>query len=165
MGPHVCACTKSGSAIRTSVGGIVYQGQKSVKVGKRLVGGHVVSVGNPHFIVFEKTTQEWLATNGKQIESNELFPQRTNVEFVWWASVGKAIECLVYERGCGMTLACSSGAAAITGLLCNLGALQPLQKLAVRMCGGELVTWIDGDGRIVLQGEACPVFKGETTLS
>jgi diaminopimelate epimerase len=46
-----------------------------------------------------------------------------------------------------------------------LGALQPLQKLAVRMCGGELVTWIDGDGRIVLQGEACPVFKGETTLS
>ena len=160
VGDRLC---RMGSEIATTVGASLIHGQKSLTVTRKNLNGYVVTVGNPHFVIFEETTRDWLVSNGKKIESHKSFPNRTNVEFVW-KSQENTYEFLVYERGCGCTLACSSGAAAVTGLLGELGAISPMQKITIKMPGGSLVSWIDVDRNITLQAQACRIFTGQHLL-
>lgn len=146
-----------------TVGVITNEGTKTIKTAAGDFQGHVVQVGNPHFIVFDTITQEMLQLHGKLIESHESFPNRTNVEFVWDGGEGKGekiFNVMVYERGCGVTLACSSGAAAITGLLAEQGSIIKNQKIILHMLGGNVSAWVDNRGYIVLQAGAQQLFKG-----
>lgn len=83
---------------------------------------NAVSMGNPHCIIFTNENIRDLAkTYGPQIESHELFPEKTNVEFIKIKSRNE-IDLYVYERGCGITLACGTGACAsvVAAILNNL---------------------------------------------
>ena len=121
--------------------------------------GTVVSMGNPHFVIFTPDVASVdLAAEGPLLERHERFPDRTNVEF---AQVdGDVIRMRVWERGSGPTLACGTGAcatavAAIAAGLCD-------RQVTVRMDGGPLtIEWRADDGHVYMTGEAVKVFEGE----
>jgi len=69
------------------------------------------------------------------------------------------IRLRVYERGCGETSACGSGAvaAAAIGRLCHHLA----DQIQVSLPGGELIVdWPDTKGPIYLTGPATFVYEG-----
>lgn len=101
-----------------------------------------VSMGNPHCIIFIEDNTDLLElakTHGPKIENYPLFPEKTNVEFIKVISRNE-IDLRVYERGCGITLACGTGACAsvVAGILNNLTE----NKVKVNLLGGALtIEW------------------------
>ena len=107
---------------------------------------NTVSMGNPHCIIFVDSNENLLdlAKNiGPKIEKHEVFPQKTNVEFIKVLSRNE-IEMCVWERGCGITLACGTGACAsvVASILNNLTD----NKVKVNLPGGALT--IDWSGSL-----------------
>jgi diaminopimelate epimerase len=149
--------------VRTCVSTVVYEQPLEVPTENTTFRGHQIYVGNPHYVVFEKTDPSWLSAHGSAIEQHELFPHKTNVEFVWQEENDSRLvyRALVYERGCGMTLACSSGAAAITKALHHFGKIQHEEKILLLMQGGALECMISDDGEVSLIGTAHRVFSGK----
>ena len=137
-----------------------YIGKKIIQINNKKIIGHIVNVGNPHFIVFEKTNLEWLKKYGSKIETNKIFPNKTNVEFVW-QDKNNNFNAIVYERGCGITLACSSGATAIIWALFQLKKLKIKEKITLNMPGGQIESFINNNYAIVLQATANFVFEGK----
>jgi diaminopimelate epimerase len=116
-----------------------------------------VGMGNPHCVHFvEDIGAVDLAALGPKIEHDDLFPQRTNVEFASLLSPCR-IRLRVWERGTGITLACGSGACA-TAVAAHLrGLIGP--RVALEVDGGTLeVDWRD-DG-VWLTGPVARVFDG-----
>lgn len=96
-----------------------------------------VSMGNPHCIIFvEENPLEFAETYGPAIEKHEFFPEKTNTEFVKVLSRNE-VDMRVFERGCGITLACGTGACAtvVAGVLNNLTE----QKVKVNLLGGSVI--------------------------
>ena len=150
--------------IRTEVGPIKYFGAKEVNTSQGSFLGHEASAGNPHFVIFQQRSPEWLQQFGHEIESHPLFPHKTNVEFVS-QNIQRSIPTytlLVYERGCGLTLSCGSGAAATVGVLAELGEIQPGHVSCMEMMGGNLLVSITQKKTIVLEASATQVFSGKT---
>lgn len=92
-----------------------------ISVENRIFEGNAVSMGNPHFIIFIKDDEDLLELAkkyGPEIEIAAEFPEKTNVEFVRIRSY-KKLDLRVWERGCGITLACGTGACAavVAGIL------------------------------------------------
>ncbi|MFA7659359.1 MAG: diaminopimelate epimerase [Candidatus Gastranaerophilaceae bacterium] len=103
---------------------------------------NIISMGNPHCVIFTEGKEnllEMAKIYGPKIERHPLFPEKTNVEFVKIISRNE-IDLLVYERGCGITLACGTGACAsvVAGILNNLTD----NKVKVNLLGGALtIDW------------------------
>ncbi len=92
-----------------------------ISVNNMIFEGNAVSMGNPHFVIFvspEDDTLQLAKEYGSTIETSAEFPEKTNVEFIKIKSY-KKIELRVWERGCGITLACGTGACAsvVAGVL------------------------------------------------
>ncbi len=142
-----------------------YKEAAKIKTSQGEFFGHIVSVGNPHFVILKRCEASWLSAHGKEIESHEKFPRKTNVEFAWMDSregnSGKVYNLLVYERGCGITLACGSGVAATLWTLFCQGAVKINESIEFIMPGGNIVCYIDPDKNIVVQAEAENVFQGD----
>lgn len=133
-----------------------------VEVEHRLVQVYSVDVGNPHaVIVLEDSldiSQAPVDQIGKKISTHALFPQQTNVE---WVSVRNLsdIALRVYERGCGETLACGSGA--VAAVVAGRCFAKLAADVVVHLPGGELkVTWPEIGGPVYLTGPANFVFEG-----
>ena len=76
--------------------------------------GTFVSMGNPHFVIFVDNVDEIdVARYGKALEFDSLFPERCNIEFAQILDNGK-IRTRVWERGSGITMACGTGACALS---------------------------------------------------
>ena len=128
---------------------------------------NAVSMGNPHCVVFlpqdSNDDPKTLATDyGPDIEKHELFPQKTNVEFIKVISPNE-ITLDVWERGCGITLACGTGACAsvVAGIL--LGKLD--NNVLVHLPGGDLnINWAGSKENtnfpVIMTGDASYSFKG-----
>jgi diaminopimelate epimerase len=126
--------------------------------GRRLIFTSV-SMGNPHCSIFVEDFDriDWRAL-GAEIETHEIFPERTNVEFIRVVDRG-SIEVRFWERGCGETLASGTGAcaAALASMLNEFTG----RKVVVGTAAGELiVVWRD-DETVIQTGEASLVYKGE----
>jgi diaminopimelate epimerase len=119
-----------------------------------------VSMGNPHAVIFvEELLDDWVLGLGPSIERAEVFPRRTNVEFVRVLSP-QEVEMRVWERGSGETLACGTGAAAVCVAGVLTGRTQP--RLKVHALGGILeLEWNSEDSEVYLTGPAEEVFWGE----
>jgi carbamoyl-phosphate synthase large subunit len=119
----------------------------------------VLSVGNPHCVVFSDEIDGLdLKTLGPKFEHADIFPDRVNTEFVR-AVDRNTLRVRVWERGIGETLACGTGAcaavaAAVENGLCGQGA-----DVIVKLPGGDL-TVNYRDGRATLTGGAEFVFDG-----
>lgn len=119
-----------------------------------------VSMGNPHCITFvDHTVQFPLETIGPKFENNILFPKRVNAEFVKVVNRKEAI-MRVWERGTGETLACGTGACAVT-VACILNDLTD-EEITVHLLGGDLrVKWDRTENLVYMTGPAKVVFDGE----
>lgn len=126
-----------------------------------------VSMGNPHCVIFTEDDPMKLAQKfGPYVEKHEFFPEKTNTEFVKVISKHE-IDMRVYERGCGITLACGTGACASV-VACVLNNLTE-QKVKVNLLGGPVfVEWQGNkenlDKDIFLIGSANYSFFGEYVL-
>jgi diaminopimelate epimerase len=118
-----------------------------------------VSMGNPHAVIFVEDTESFpVSSIGPIIERHEMFPNRTNVEFVQVLARDK-VRMRVWERGSGETLACGTGASA-AAVACILKKLTD-KKITVELNGGNLlIEWAE-NGRVYMTGPATEVFSGE----
>lgn len=119
-----------------------------------------VSMGNPHAITQVENTDNFdVEKYGKIIEINEVFPKKTNVEFVQIVDK-KHIKMRVWERGAGETLACGTGACSVT----VAGYLNGItdREVEIELLGGKLyIEWNKKDNHIYMTGPATTVFEGE----
>ena len=128
---------------------------------------NTVSMGNPHCVIFvEKDSKELAYKYGSIIENDKLFPEKTNVEFVEILSKDEVI-INVWERGCGITSACGTGACAtvVAGIL--NGYLN--NSIKVNLPGGTLkIEWngnsTDIKHSVFMTGRADYSFFGETVI-
>lgn len=129
---------------------------------KVFYNGTAVSMGNPHFVTFVPDVDSLdLEELGPQFEHHKLFPEGVNTEFVQILDEN-TVKFRVWERGSGETLACGTGACAVTYACMRLHKAGRMgQPLNVRCLGGELkVTYSDTDNHLYLTGPAVEVFHG-----
>ena len=121
---------------------------------------NLVSMGNPHAVYFcqHPVSDFPLSEIGPEVEYLAIFPNRVNFEIARVLS-RKQIEARVWERGVGETLACGSGACAITVAAQLLGYVD--NKVDIKLPGGALDLEWNGDGEVLLSGPAEIVFNGE----
>ena len=133
-----------------------------ISIKNRIFEGNAVSMGNPHFVIFIKDDEDLLSlakTYGPEIEVSAEFPEKTNVEFVKIKSPSK-IDLCVWERGCGITLACGTGACASVAA----GVLNGLLggSVEVKLPGGIVnIEWQGSNHDIFMTGPAEYVFEAE----
>ena len=119
-----------------------------------------VSMGNPHAITFidENVNEFDVEKYGRLVEINEVFPKKTNVEFINIINKNK-IKMRVWERGAGETLACGTGACASAVAAIINGYTN--RNISVELLGGTLeIEWNKNDNHIYMTGSAKTVFKG-----
>ncbi len=117
-----------------------------------------VSMGNPHAVIFVDRVEGLdVAGYGSVIERHELFPKRTNVEFIEVLN-GDSIRMRVWERGAGETLACGTGACA-AAVASHLNG-HTGRRVAVELRGGVLHIEWSKDNRVFMTGPAAEVFDG-----
>lgn len=129
----------------------------------------VVSMGNPHAVAFVDESggdlRRLAERFGPLLERHPLFPQRTNAEFARIESP-REIELVVWERGCGITLACGTGACATAVAACLTGRAVPGTDIRVRLLGGDLsITFAPDGAEVVMTGSATPVFAATVDLA
>lgn len=146
---------------------IPFFGERKIRVLDREFDIFPVSMGNPHCVIFtEENPMDLAVKYGPEIEKHEYFPEKTNVEFVKVKSKME-IDMRVFERGCGITLACGTGAcASVTA--CVLNNLTE-NKVKVNLLGGPVfVEWQGSQDSIqkdiFLIGSADYVFFAEYML-
>jgi len=116
-----------------------------------------LSVGNPHCVIFVDSVEDFpVQLVGPKIENHKLFPKRTNVEFAQVLNKNE-IRLRVWERGCGETLACGTGACATVAAGKILGKVA--KKVTVHLVGGDLE--VEYAERLFLSGLAEKVFEGK----
>jgi diaminopimelate epimerase len=120
-----------------------------------------VSMGNPHAVIFlddpTASLLELARAFGPTLEHDVRFPRRINVEFarVRTSSSGAPeIDLVVWERGCGITLACGTGACATVVAGCLEGRVAANLELPVHLPGGTLFI------RVTKTGEGQASFTG-----
>ncbi|MBQ2611748.1 diaminopimelate epimerase [bacterium] len=119
---------------------IPFRGENKISVNNEDFEITPVSMGNPHCVIFVKDKPlDYANKYGPYIEKHKFFPENTNTEFVKVISRNE-IEMQVYERGCGITLACGTGACAST-VACVLNNLTE-SHIKVNLLGGAVyVDW------------------------
>jgi len=118
-----------------------------------------ISMGNPHVVIYVEDVEQFpLEKYGPMIELHELFPNRTNVEFVQIIHEGEVIQ-RTWERGSGETLACGTGASAVT--VAGVMNRKTNRSVLIHLRGGDLNTeWNEENNNVYLTGPAVEVFQG-----
>ncbi len=150
-----------------------------------------VAMGNPHAIAFVDAPAPaddeqrrasgtkaapphdllQLATRiGPAVETHDSFPARTNVELARLRPTGPgealAIDLVVWERGCGITNACGTGACATAVAACLTGRAPVEAELEVHLPGGTLSITVARDlERVFMRGPATHVYDGTLALA
>src|SRR4029079_9695305 len=105
---------------------------------------------------------------GPLLERAATFPNRTNVELARIRG-GKGEpqnDLLVWERGCGIPLACGTGACATVAAACVEGRLVPGQEVPVNLLGGTLHVTVAPDlSGVRMRGPAVTLFESELDLA
>jgi diaminopimelate epimerase len=145
-----------------------------LRAGGRDFAFTAVSMGNPHAVIFvdgpAARLRELAATFGPLIETDARFPRRTNVEFAVrrGPASNPEIDVVVWERGCGITLACGTGACATAVAACLEGHAAADREIPVHLPGGTLFITVksgapSADGPtyagVAMRGPANVVFE------
>lgn len=135
-----------------------------------------VSMGNPHAVcfldTFEACPDEWFTSTehsletfdlnkiGAYFESHEVFPAKANIEFIHVDD--KGLHMRVFERGCGETLACGTGACA--SLVAAVLTGRSSRSNTIHLRGGDLhISW-NADNHVMMTGAARTSFTGTVIL-
>ncbi len=130
-----------------------------------------LSMGNPHCVHFidrQISVADFPVHRIGRILENmtDVFPQRVNAGFAK-AHDGDRMDLRVFERGCGETMACGSGACAAVAAGIAGGRLSAGVPVAVTLPGGVLeISWSgkDADG-ISMFGPAVKAYEGVFDLN
>ena len=122
-----------------------------------------VSMGNPHAVVFMDDVEHLAIEEiGPYFENHERFPNRTNTEFVQVID-DSHVKMRVWERGTGETLACGTGACAVTVASILNGLTE--DDITVELLGGNLeIFWDRKENVVYMTGPATTVFEGEIEI-
>ncbi len=138
--------------------------KETIKAGDKDFTYTYIETGNPHCVIFFDEDIDPLIFNtyGPILEKHSNFPKGVNVEFAYVKNRNE-INCKVWERGCGPTLACGTGACA-TVIASNLNGLTD-EKASINLPGGRLdITWNKDTNHVFLNGPADFVFIGNYNL-
>jgi diaminopimelate epimerase len=170
------ACTDAGKGLvmvdmgpprldwqQVPVAGAVDTVNFSLDVGGGSLPASVLSMGNPHCVLFVPDADKAPVTQlGPKIETLPFFPQRTNVEFAQVLDRDR-IRMRVWERGVGVTLACGTGACATAVAAMRRGLTG--RKVELVLDGGSLfIEWREEDGHVLMTGPTAMPFRGRLEL-
>ncbi len=115
-------------------------------------------VGVPHTMIFDHTFNEKTVVElGPKVETLDLFPEKTNVNFVDVVS-STEIRMATWERGAGATLACGTGACATFYAAYTNGLVE--KSVKVNVPGGTLTISLNDKNEIIMEGNAVLVAEG-----
>lgn len=115
-----------------------------------------ILMGVPHTIVFvDEITKEDVCKYGELIEKNEIFPKKTNVNFVK-VDDRDNIHVYTWERGCGYTLGCGTGMTASVIVANHLDKVN--KSVNVKSEGGNVRIEILDD--VYMIGNAVKICEG-----
>jgi diaminopimelate epimerase len=123
----------------------------------------LVSVGNPHCVVFgEPVTEERCREVGPYLERHAAFPERTNVQLCEVIDRAR-VRVEIWERGAGYTLASGTSASAVAAACMRRGLVD--DRVTIVMPGGELAVRREPDGDLVQSGPARRVYRALVDLA
>ena len=129
-----------------------------LKVRSKRFEAAYVSLGNPHCVVFAENINKLdLKKYGGDIEKSRLFPNGANVHFCSPGG-GNIINARSWERRCGETPSCATGAAAILYACAVTG--RSGKCAYIKHPGGMLLVESREDG-LRVTGETRVVYEGE----
>ncbi len=127
-----------------------------------------VSTGNPHLVTFVESASEaqrLAATLGPALEHHPWFPLKANVEFAH-ARSRSAIDVHVWERACGLTLACGTGASATAVAAVLTDRADAGKPIEIFLPGGRLEIVVHEDlSNVSMTGPATHAFDGELDVN
>jgi diaminopimelate epimerase len=119
------------------------------------------TIGNPHCVIMrDEVSEEEARKFGPSIETNPLFLNRTNVQFMKVLD-RENIQIEIWERGAGYTLASGSSGSAAAAVARRLGLCDG--AITVHMPGGKLDIKVSEDFSVLMTGPVTKVSEG--TLS
>ena len=134
-----------------------------VEADGRTFKAHGVNTGNPHMVIFGDADRGLAQRFGAILTHHPLWPEGANVEFAEIVSPTE-INVSVWERGCGLTEACGTGATATACMAVKLGHAEPDTPITVHLPGGDLIITVEaGFQRAWMDGPAAETYRG--TLS
>lgn len=122
----------------------------------------LVSMGNPHCVVFADPDKIDLENLGKKFENHPAFPERVNTEFVKVIDKNH-VKMRVWERGSGETLACGTGACASAVAACLNGYCNKGEEITVSLLGGDLKI-LYTEKTVYMTGPAELAFIGDVEI-
>jgi diaminopimelate epimerase len=116
------------------------------------------NLGNPHCVVLcDDISPELAKEYGPHIETNVIFPRKTNVQFM--KVIDKThIQIEIWERGAGYTLASGSSSCASAAVAFKLGLCG--NSITVKMQGGDLNLEFTSDFRATMIGPVIAICEG-----
>ena len=132
---------------------------ENLNIGDKKIQFSSVLAGVPHTVIFVDNIKEIdINSLGRKIESNKIFPKKTNVNFVEIIDKGH-INIYTWERGAGRTLGCGTGSCASVVIGNILGKLN--KKVEVNMEGGKIQVCLNDNYDIYMKGSAETICIGE----
>ena len=121
-----------------------------------------VNSGIPQLVVFvDRVRSLDIEKYGLPLEHHEFFPEKTNVAFVEVVD-RRSIVLRSWERGCGATLCCGTGATAAAAACIRSGLTDKVVSVRVPL-GSLRIEW-DGESNIYMSGPAEKVFEGKVLI-
>jgi len=122
----------------------------------------VVSMGNPHAVIFVDDVDAVDVNHiGSQLEIDERFPKRTNIQFVQVVN-RRSIKQRIFERGVGETMASGSGACAAAAVAQQKDAVDA--SVQITMPGGVLEIQSNNHGCLLMTGPTEFSFEGSVNV-
>ena len=119
-----------------------------------------ILLGVPHTVIFrDELEDKEVKKTGAIIETNEIFPKKTNVNFAKIISKTH-VRVKTWERGAGYTLACGTGASSVFVLANFFNYLATDEEIVVETDGGKLQLSYNETEEVLLKGLAVFVFEG-----
>ena len=149
------------SVVSANMGTVIHENDISLQIKDTEINGHTLNIGNPHFAIFDNGIFDESVEYWELIENHPNFPNRINIENIEIINQNE-IKIKIWERGCGFTLSCGSGACVSAFIAHKLKKLD--SKIKVHVPGGELIIEILNDNSCVLTGQVTTVFETEIDI-
>ncbi len=131
--------------------------RETITVADRVLTISCASIGNPHCVVELAADEALTKKIGPLIETNPMFPERTNVQFL--RVIDRAnIEIQIWERGAGYTLASGSSSSAAAAVAHRVGLVD--RAVSVHMPGGKIAIEIGEHFAITMTGAVTRIAEG-----
>ncbi len=132
-------------------------GKKITLKNQETVTLYSLFMGTIHTVVFCEHASVDMESIGRAVCGDPMFAQQTNVNFVEIID-REHMKVRTYERGCGMTLACGTGACASLVCANRLGKME--DHGTALLAEGELQLCIASQGHVMMSGPAVRIMKG-----